>query len=170
MKKSLKWKKSSAPREPKADIAGIISGLQQQLAVMDRKLDTLISRSSERPPEARRFSNPYQRADEPRSQSQSQHQHQSQRPPEMKKDNAFRERVLHKAICADCNKPCEVPFKPSQDRPVYCKECFAKRRNVGGSGGAPKAAPVPAPVQHTHSKPEVARKPAKKKPAARRRK
>lgn len=163
MKKSVK---------PKEDMAGIISGLQQQLAVMDRKLDTLINRSSERPPEARRFSNPYQRVDQPRPQSQSQHQHQSQRPPEINKDSGFRERVLHKAICADCNKPCEVPFKPSQDRPVYCKECFAKRRTGGGSGGAPKVAPAPAPapMQHTHSKREAVRKPAKKKPAARRRK
>jgi hypothetical protein len=24
-----------------------------------------------------------------------------------------------------------VPFKPSDGRPVYCKECFAKRRNRG---------------------------------------
>jgi len=35
---------------------------------------------------------------------------------------------MFKAICADCGKECEVPFKPSGDRPVYCKECFAKRK------------------------------------------
>ncbi|MBN1872043.1 MAG: DNA-directed RNA polymerase [Candidatus Omnitrophica bacterium] len=40
-----------------------------------------------------------------------------------------RPREMHKATCADCNKECTVPFKPSGDRPVYCKECFAKRRN-----------------------------------------
>jgi len=37
-------------------------------------------------------------------------------------------REMHKAVCAECKQECEVPFKPSQDRPVYCKDCFAKRR------------------------------------------
>lgn len=32
------------------------------------------------------------------------------------------------ATCADCRKHCEVPFRPIGDKPVYCKECFAKRR------------------------------------------
>ena len=35
---------------------------------------------------------------------------------------------MFQAICADCRKPCEVPFRPSGDKPVYCKECFMKRR------------------------------------------
>lgn len=37
-------------------------------------------------------------------------------------------REMHKAICADCGQECEVPFKPSGDRPVYCKECFPKHK------------------------------------------
>ena len=37
-------------------------------------------------------------------------------------------REMHKAICADCGEECEVPFKPTQSRPVYCRDCFAKRR------------------------------------------
>ena len=35
---------------------------------------------------------------------------------------------MHKATCAECGNECEVPFKPSGDRPVYCKECFRKRK------------------------------------------
>ena len=35
-------------------------------------------------------------------------------------------REMHKAVCADCKKECEVPFKPSGDRPVYCRECYQK--------------------------------------------
>jgi CxxC-x17-CxxC domain-containing protein len=35
---------------------------------------------------------------------------------------------MHKAVCSECGKETEVPFKPSGDRPVYCKECFMKRR------------------------------------------
>jgi len=42
-----------------------------------------------------------------------------------------RPREMHKATCAECNKECEVPFKPSGDRPVYCKECFSKRKSEG---------------------------------------
>lgn len=37
-------------------------------------------------------------------------------------------REMHKAVCAECKKECEVPFKPSGDRPVYCKDCFMKRK------------------------------------------
>ena len=39
-----------------------------------------------------------------------------------------RPREMHKVICAECKKECEVPFKPSSDRPVYCRDCFAKRK------------------------------------------
>ncbi len=39
-----------------------------------------------------------------------------------------RPREVHKAVCAECKQECEVPFKPSGDRPVYCKACFAKRK------------------------------------------
>ncbi len=38
------------------------------------------------------------------------------------------EREMHKAVCADCGQECEVPFKPSGDRPVYCKECYRKHK------------------------------------------
>lgn len=37
-------------------------------------------------------------------------------------------REMHKAVCADCGTDCEVPFKPSEDRPVYCRECFGKHK------------------------------------------
>ncbi len=41
------------------------------------------------------------------------------------------QREMHKVTCADCKKECEVPFKPSGDRPVYCKDCFSKRKDAG---------------------------------------
>ena len=31
-------------------------------------------------------------------------------------------------VCASCGKEAKVPFKPREDRPVYCSECFAKMR------------------------------------------
>jgi CxxC-x17-CxxC domain-containing protein len=42
-----------------------------------------------------------------------------------------RPREFHKAVCSECKKECEVPFKPSGDRPVYCRDCFAKRKGTG---------------------------------------
>ena len=42
-----------------------------------------------------------------------------------------RPREMFKATCAECKKECEVPFKPSGDRPVYCKECYSKRKDSG---------------------------------------
>ena len=32
------------------------------------------------------------------------------------------------SVCADCGTECEVPFKPDNERPVYCKTCWAKRK------------------------------------------
>ncbi len=35
-------------------------------------------------------------------------------------------REMHKAVCSDCGKECEIPFKPDPDRPVHCKECWER--------------------------------------------
>ena len=43
------------------------------------------------------------------------------------------QKQMFAATCADCHKQCEVPFQPVGDKPVYCKECFNKRRE-----GAPR--------------------------------
>jgi len=40
----------------------------------------------------------------------------------------FGPRQMHKATCADCGSECEVPFKPIEGKPVYCKECYSKRK------------------------------------------
>ncbi len=32
------------------------------------------------------------------------------------------------AICTECGKEAQLPFKPRGDRPVYCSDCFGKRR------------------------------------------
>ena len=39
-------------------------------------------------------------------------------------------REMYDAVCAECGKPCQVPFKPTGERPVYCSECFAKRKEA----------------------------------------
>lgn len=121
MKKTFKRKGSSAPAQVGPDLTDLVSKMQEQLVNLEKKIDTLISKSSERPSGEKHFSKPFQRFD-------SSHRHDSGR-----QDNSFRERTFTQVICADCQKECEVPFKPSAGRPVYCKECFSKRKEEGGS-------------------------------------
>lgn len=33
---------------------------------------------------------------------------------------------MTKVICSSCGVECEVPFKPTSTKPVYCDACFAK--------------------------------------------
>jgi len=40
-------------------------------------------------------------------------------------------RQMHPAVCGACGQMTEVPFLPRGDRPVYCSECFSKKRQVG---------------------------------------
>jgi CxxC-x17-CxxC domain-containing protein len=44
---------------------------------------------------------------------------------EEKEVDSFK-REMHKAVCADCKKECEVPFKPIEGRAVYCRDCYRK--------------------------------------------
>ena len=39
-----------------------------------------------------------------------------------------RERVETITTCSQCGKETSVPFRPTQGRPVYCKECFQQRK------------------------------------------
>ena len=116
MKKPFKRKSLLTAPEDKPGVAGLINKVLQQLSAMEKKLDILISPSSKRP-----FEKSY-------SQKPSRRFNHSERHDKGRQDNGSRERTYTRVICADCNKECEVPFKPSGDRPVYCKECFSKRK------------------------------------------
>lgn len=37
-------------------------------------------------------------------------------------------RTMYPATCSSCGKQTEVPFSPSGDKPVYCRECYQSRR------------------------------------------
>ncbi len=41
-------------------------------------------------------------------------------------DNGPRE--MHKAVCDECKQECEVPFKPTQGKPVLCRDCYKKKK------------------------------------------
>lgn len=46
------------------------------------------------------------------------------------------QRVETKTVCSQCGKETTVPFKPTQGRPVYCRECFQARRTSGAQSSA----------------------------------
>ncbi len=139
-----------------------INKIQQQLFILEKKIDVILTKIL---PIA--VPKPSPQPVQPQNRGQA------------GGGNNFRERTMYKVICADCRKECEVPFKPSAGRPVYCKDCFSKRKapNVfhkipdnkpaqAGSGQAihidkPKAAEKKRPVQK--KKPAAPRRKAKKK-------
>lgn len=45
-----------------------------------------------------------------------------------KKAAAKESREMYEVVCADCGATCKVPFKPRNDRPVYCSNCFENHR------------------------------------------
>ena len=115
MKKRLK-SKNKAGAAPKVDpyLEGLMAKLLERLVGVEKKLDTVIAQTAGEP-----FRSP-----------------EAKQPPR-------KDRTLYEAICADCHKVCEVPFRPSEDRPVYCKQCFAKRKS--GGSGMPVLTPVVLP-------------------------
>ena len=116
MKKNFKRKSLLPAPQDEQDIAGLINKIQRQLSAIETKLDSLIGQSSKRP-----FEKSY-------SQKPSRHFNHPYRHDRGRQGSDFGETTYTRVICAGCNKECEIPFRPSGDRPVYCKECFAKRK------------------------------------------
>jgi len=70
-------------------------------------------------------------------------------------------RPMFPAVCANCGTETMVPFKPSSDRPVYCRDCFDAKK-PGGPGGrerraTPRGGPErgAAPVRVAHEGPRT---------------
>jgi CxxC-x17-CxxC domain-containing protein len=42
-----------------------------------------------------------------------------------------RERVETTTNCSSCGKETTVPFRPTQGRPVFCRECFQQKKFAG---------------------------------------
>ena len=146
-----------------SNIQDLITQLQEQLVALNKKVDILIQRAStETKPALKAVVN--------------------NTPVQPKNNDRQHGREQYKAICADCHQECTIPFKPSGDRPVYCKDCFSRRKMINMSGikinekpqvVAPVAAVI-TPTSVETEKPQakkkkkavVPKKPvAKKKPA-----
>ena len=134
-----------------AGLLDLLNKIQLQLSTLEKKVDTLIDRSV---PAAKAPSQPsatttkldVRTADHDRNKS----------------------RLMYDAVCADCQKACSIPFKPSGDRPVYCKDCFSRRKMISLSKTS-----VPEKPKETPSAPaapikamDLPKAPAKKKKAS----
>lgn len=42
-----------------------------------------------------------------------------------------RDRVMYDAVCTECGANCQVPFRPSGDKPVLCNNCFGGKSDMG---------------------------------------
>ena len=155
MKKTKKSKSAQTTASSDQDIVVLITTLVQKLVSLEGKIDTILSRTPAHPVAAPQKT--------PVSMPVPAH------PPVVSQPRD--PRPMHKAVCADCGKNCEVPFKPSAGRSVYCKECFTARRNNKSQPPQAQARPNEAPA----IKPQPIQKPepvkaaatvSKKKPAA----
>ena len=179
MKKRVKAKKSKGPSVPAKnelpDLVTAMMKLVERLEILERKTDMVLGRVSNLPSEMRHA---VQDIQHPQPSHHAQPVPRTDQGPQQ--NHGQRERILYQAVCADCCKRCEVPFKPSGDRPVYCPECFAIRKaghvpkdptahvvvphhlreGKTASGGAGKEAAVP---KGKKSASKAAKKPAKKK-------
>ena len=66
---------------------------------------------------------------------------------------------LFPATCSTCGKGCEVPFRPSGDRPIFCRDCFGEKRGAADGGYVRKDAPERS-FQKREFTPSYAPKPA----------
>ncbi|MHB8903675.1 MAG: CxxC-x17-CxxC domain-containing protein [Patescibacteria group bacterium] len=72
---------------------------------------------------------------------------------------------MFKAICADCGKPCEIPFKPNNSRPVFCSTCFSEHSGDGfDRSDAPRKEMFEATCDKCGKRCEVPFKPVSGKP------
>ena len=156
MKKKLK--KSS-------DVTVMMVQIQEQLAAMDQKLDSFMTKSLTELAQAMAASKP---APARPQASAPAHSNVSPRP------SQHQGRPMFSVICFDCGNDCEVPFKPNGNRPIYCRECFAKRKAGHASNTRPHQRYLtpegePTPTHGRAKTPSRNRVVVKRKPAAKKR-
>jgi len=40
-----------------------------------------------------------------------------------------KKKFSYSVVCSECGKDCKVPFKPTENKPVFCKVCWAKKKS-----------------------------------------
>ena len=170
-KKIATGKKSKAAKAPsisaaaKQDVVVLLEALVKKLTSFETKLDIVLGRITSQPvamtkPQPAVIPAP---------------------------EHGKRDRIMFRAVCADCGKSCEVPFKPKADRKVFCKECFSSRKTrsvfkspqvikpkieITANTSISKAPKTVKKVKSAKKLPKktVKKTPKKKKPAAKKKK
>ena len=42
-------------------------------------------------------------------------------------------RIETRATCSQCGKETTIPFRPTQGRPIFCRECFTQKKNMASA-------------------------------------
>lgn len=128
------------PSKNDVDMLELMNKIHAQLIMLDKKMDALMHRPL---PETKPSFNPPVNSSNPKT------------------------RMMYSAICADCKKECSIPFKPSGDRPVYCQDCFSRRKVISlskmGVDDKPKEIVTETPKVEGKKKTAAVKKPAAKK-------
>lgn len=61
--------------------------------------------------------------------------------------HSSRPTTLYPAVCSKCGKDCQVPFRPSGEKPVLCRDCFREQ------GGDPRSHETRRPEERSFAKP-----------------
>ena len=135
-KVSVKAKAKSSKRAAKdseqemPDLVAVMTKITERLESLETKMEQVIQQTAGNQRHAQPQQHrpqPQSQPREPRSPQQQAHSH-SQAAQNQNSNPQRGNRPLYQAVCADCQKKCEVPFMPTAERPVYCKECFAGRK------------------------------------------
>jgi len=93
------------------DMLDLMNKIQAQLIALDKKVDSLVNRSL---PEVKPVLVSSVNTTRPL----------------INPNDHNKGRMKYTAVCADCKKDCTIPFKPTGDRPVYCQDCFSRRKVI----------------------------------------
>ncbi len=159
-KKSTKSKRTRTESSPISatgdqDILGLLSTLVKKLTSFEAKIDLVLNQVASKIP-----AQPPILPRQPSMENLREHRRDS--------------RPMYKATCAECRTFCQVPFRPTGDRPVYCKECYRARKSNGIFKARTDDKPKEIEPVYTQApekpKPGKGLKSVKKKPALKKRK
>ena len=99
----MKKKKSKKAKLPKIDpyLEGIVTKLLDRLVSLEKKVDVIVSQTEHK--------------------NMGDGQNLGNNSDFMPRPQPRRARTMYEVRCSLCHKLCEVPFRPIESRPVFCK-------------------------------------------------
>ncbi len=120
-KKAKASKRSGHEKNELPELVTVMAKLVERLEALEKKTDLVLTGMASPREEMRQAPQNFRRSEFPEPQRS------------MNPQNGNPSRPMFEAVCADCKRSCEIPFRPTGERPVYCKECFARRKSGQGA-------------------------------------